>query len=67
MQNIHVKRYESAQGTAYQGCIEPEDRSWIVFIDDAGAPALSPRVEVKEADGKVAHPYEPTEAASSLT
>jgi hypothetical protein len=64
MQNIHVKRYESSQGTGYQGCIEPEDRSWIVFIDNAGAPALWRRVEVRDTDGKTEHAYAPTEAAA---
>jgi hypothetical protein len=34
MQNIHVRRYKDAH--AFQGSIEPEDRSWIVFIDKEG-------------------------------
>ncbi len=33
MQNIEVVRYdEGVHG--FQGYIEPEDRSWIIFIDD---------------------------------
>ena len=34
MQNIHVRRYKDAH--AFQGSIEPEDRSWVVFIDKDG-------------------------------
>jgi len=34
MQNIHVRRYKDAHN--FQGSVEPEDRSWIVFIDKDG-------------------------------
>lgn len=36
MQNIHVRRYQSPAPGGYQGTIEPEDKSWIVFIDKDG-------------------------------
>ncbi len=34
MNNIHVRRFSTAE--AFQGVIEPEDRSWVVLIDDRG-------------------------------
>lgn len=34
MQNVHVRRYP--QSHPYQGTVEPEDRSWIIFIDNKG-------------------------------
>ena len=46
MQNIHVKRYQSPNG--YQGSIEPEDRSWIVFVDDAGKATFWRRAELAD-------------------
>ena len=36
MQNIHVRRYQQPAPGGYQGTVEPEDRSWIVFIDKDG-------------------------------
>lgn len=38
MQNIIVGRY--AHPGAWQGWIEPDDRSWIAFIDIAGRPVF---------------------------
>lgn len=38
MQDIHVRRYSNPKATGWAGWIEPEDRSWIAFIDLAGAP-----------------------------
>jgi hypothetical protein len=37
MQQIHVKRYSNPQAVGYEGSIEPEDRSWILFIPTGGA------------------------------
>lgn len=34
MQNIHVCRYKDSH--AFQGSVEPEDRSWVIFIDKDG-------------------------------
>lgn len=34
MNNIHVRRFATSE--AWQGLIEPEDRSWFVLIDDKG-------------------------------
>ena len=42
MQRIYVKRYVNAPN--YQGMIEPEDRSWIVFIANDGEATLWRRV-----------------------
>lgn len=38
MPNITVGRYKGETG--FQGWIEPEDRSWIIFIADDGTPLL---------------------------
>lgn len=38
MGNIHVHRY--APGGDYQGWIEPDDKSWIAFIDRDGRPTF---------------------------
>jgi hypothetical protein len=35
--NITVGRYES-KDTGYQGWIEPDDKSWIMFVCDDGQP-----------------------------
>ena len=32
MQNIIVRRYEHPESTGWAGWIEPEDKSWIVFV-----------------------------------
>jgi hypothetical protein len=41
MQNLTVGRYiEPAIKTTYQGWIEPEDRSWIIFLDAEGQPVM---------------------------
>lgn len=55
MQQIHVRRYEDPKAVHYQGLVEPQDRSWTLFIDGDGAPSLFVRSEVKEADGKTDH------------
>lgn len=55
MQNIHVKRYH--ESTGYQGFIEPEDRSWVVFIHENGIPSLWRRTAIETSDGKVEHVY----------
>lgn len=44
MQNIHVNRYQSPN--SYQGCIEPEDRSWIVFVRNDGLATFWRRTEI---------------------
>lgn len=39
MGNIKVTRYPDPQAVGgWQGYLEPEDRSWIAFIDSEGAP-----------------------------
>lgn len=38
MQNIHVVRYGSPKETGWAGYIEPEDQTWIAFIDLEGRP-----------------------------
>lgn len=47
MQNIIVGRYSKKEidgvpglGNEWQGWIEPEDKSWIAFIDAAGRPVF---------------------------
>lgn len=39
MQNINVRRYENTSH-GYAATIEPEDRSWIVFVDVDNKPTL---------------------------
>ena len=56
MQNIHVKRYETP--TVWAGSIEPEDRSWIVFIAADGASTFWRRANVDHKDiGDAEHGY----------
>lgn len=61
MQNIHVQRYANPASFGYQGTIQPEDRSWIVFVDKDGEPTLWRRVAISSSDtpdgGKVDHAY----------
>lgn len=38
MQSINVRRYSNPKDIGWAGWIEPEDRSWIAFIDLAGRP-----------------------------
>jgi hypothetical protein len=40
MQNVHVKRYANPQQVGWAGYLEPEDRSWIAFIDLEGRPVF---------------------------
>lgn len=40
MQNVIVKRYTNAQQVGWAGWIEPEDRTWIAFIDLEGRPVF---------------------------
>ena len=44
MQNIHVRRYKDAH--AFQGSVEPEDRSWVVFVDKDGHATFWRRAEL---------------------
>jgi hypothetical protein len=48
MSNISVHRY--GEDVGYIGWIEPNDRSWIVFVNDDGKPELFGR---RDADGGV--------------
>ena len=38
MGNITVTRYPVPAEVGWQGYIEPDDRSWIVFVDNDGHP-----------------------------
>lgn len=40
MQNISIQRYAPDAGHGFSGCIEPEDRSWILFLRDDGEPVF---------------------------
>ena len=41
MQNIIVKRYTEPSVTqSWQGYIEPDDLSWIMFVDAEGKPTV---------------------------
>lgn len=60
MQNIHVIRYSHPSKVGYAGAIEPDDRSWILFIPDDGAvPQLWQQSEVEVREGKTVSGYSP--------
>ncbi len=40
MSSIRVGRYQNPQSVGWAGWIEPEDLSWIAFIDLKGAPTF---------------------------
>lgn len=40
MQNITVGRYKNPQNVGWAGWIEPEDKSWIAFVDLEGHPVF---------------------------
>lgn len=40
MGNITVGRYDKPADVGYQGWIEPDDRSWVAFVADDGAPVV---------------------------
>lgn len=63
MQNIHVRRYQHPDSTQYRGWVEPEDRSWILFIPQEGAPQLYLEVECEDGDGKTVRGYTPADLA----
>jgi hypothetical protein len=55
MQNIHVNRYQNPNG--WQGSIEPDDRSWILFIQDDGSPVLMIEAETEDESGATVRGY----------
>jgi len=55
-------RYSHPKAVGYQGSIEPEDSSWVVFVDNQGEPTLWRRVETTTADGKTDSFYADVEA-----
>lgn len=40
MCNITVGRYENPGSVGYQGWLEPEDKTWIAFVDLEGSPVF---------------------------
>jgi len=40
MCNIKVSRYKNPESVGWQGWIEPDDRSWIAFVDLRGRPVF---------------------------
>lgn len=40
MGNITVGRYADPESVRYAGWLEPEDKSWIAFVDLAGHPVF---------------------------
>lgn len=40
MSNITVGRYSDPKGVGWQGWIEPEDKTWIMFVDLEGRPLV---------------------------
>ena len=43
MPKINVGRYEQPSDTGFDGYIEPEDRTWILFIKTDGTPMFYPK------------------------
>ena len=62
MQNIHVKRYSNPEAVGFQGSIEPEDRSWIVFIRNDGETSFWRRTEAEASVGRTDSRYANVEA-----
>jgi hypothetical protein len=42
MQKIKIERYDDPKAIGYQGYVEPEDRSWILYVENDGAPLFYP-------------------------
>lgn len=40
MGNITVGRYQDPASVGYQGWLEPDDKSWIAFVDNDGHPVF---------------------------
>jgi hypothetical protein len=40
MGNITVGRYDTPASVGYQGWIEPDDRTWVAFVDNDGSPTV---------------------------
>ncbi len=51
MQNIHVRRYKQPAPGGFQGTVEPEDRSWVIFIDKEGHATFWRRGELDVCSG----------------
>ena len=53
MQSITVHRYNDPESAGWAGWIEPEDRSWIIFIGLDGSPSFFP---TRDTTGAVVEP-----------
>jgi len=41
MQNLSIQRWSSKDSPDYAGCVQPADRTWILYVRrDGGAPEL---------------------------
>ncbi len=40
MSNIILGRYDDPKAVGYQGWLEPEDKTWIAFVDLDGKPVF---------------------------
>lgn len=40
MANLKIERYDGDVSEDYSGLIEPDDRSWVIYLDNDGKPAL---------------------------
>lgn len=40
MADLRIERYDGEVSEDYAGIIEPRDRSWIIYLDNDGKPAL---------------------------
>jgi len=61
MQNVIIKRYKDPQAVGgWEGWIEPEDKSWILFIKTNGEPPVF--YPLRDVDGGIIEPETLTEA-----
>lgn len=56
MQNINVHRYAEPEAVGFSGYIEPEDQTWILFLDLNGQP-----VTIFDRDPETGAVIEPTD------
>jgi hypothetical protein len=50
MQKIKIERYDNPEAAGYQGYVEPEDKSWILYVALDGAPLFH---AIRAEDGRV--------------
>ncbi len=57
MQSIHVRRYGPGGPAGFLGTVEPDDRSWIIYVDKQNQASFWRRRETTDEEGRVEHSY----------